>query len=197
MPRSKPVPVKKSRSKPKKNSKIVLSDKKARREVSAGGVIYAKRRGQIKIVLVGKFKPFVTWRIPKGHQEKGEKIIETARREVAEESGLKVTGGPKLGCTNFFFVHPVDDKFIHKYVHYFLFKKQGGSVQKHDKEYDKAKWFSIPAAIKAATFKNDKLILKRAAKIIKKRQRAGAARGKDDKKSEVDMGIYQAGCEKD
>ena len=96
-----------------------------------------------------------------------------AKREVAEETGVLGSGGPKLGMTNYFFTHPVTKKFIHKYVHYFLFKKIGGSVELHDKEYDRAQWFTFERAIKAASFKDDKVMLRRAKRIVSQRQARG------------------------
>ena len=139
-----------------------------------------KRRGKVKVVLVGRYKPFVTWRLPKGHPEKGESLLEAAKREVREESGVIGKGGPKLGVTNFFFTHPVSKEFIHKFVHYYLFKKHGGTVENHDKEYADARWFTLDAAVKAASFRDDKQILKRAAQIIRKRQLQGQKEGPND-----------------
>ena len=55
-------------------------------------------------------------------------------------------------------------------MHYYLFKKKSGSVNLHDKEYDKAKWFTFSDALKTASFKNDKLMIKRALKVIRRRQ---------------------------
>ncbi|MFO0704393.1 MAG: NUDIX domain-containing protein [Candidatus Andersenbacteria bacterium] len=139
-------------------------------EVSAGGIIYTKRRGRHKVVLVGRFKPSVTWRLPKGHPEKGESLLVAAKREVAEETGVHGSGGPKLGVANFFFTHPVSKKFIHKFVHYYLLKKTNGSVEQHDKEYDTARWFTFERAIRAASFKDDKVMLQRAKRLITRRQ---------------------------
>jgi len=142
-------------------------------EVSAGGIVYDRRRGKVKVVLVGTAKPFVTWRLPKGHPEAGERLLDAARREVQEESGVAGSGGPKLGMAHFFFTHPVSKAFTHKFVHYFLFKKVTGSVTLHDKEYDMARWFGLEEAVRAATFKNDKLMLRRAARLIQRRQAEG------------------------
>ncbi len=185
-------------SKTKKRKKSLLSKKKAELEVSAGGILYTKRRGQIKVVLVGQFKPFVTWRLPKGHRERGESLLDTATREVREESGVFGTGGPKLGSANFYFIHPVTNKFIHKFVHYYLFKKKSGTIADHDREHGQtARWFTMTKAIKAATFKNDKIMLKRAAAMIKKRQAAGKKTKRSTTGKSLDLGIYQAGSEKD
>lgn len=179
---------------------------RAKIEVSAGGIVYARRRNKVKVVLVGSYKPFVTWRLPKGHPEKGEHLIEAARREVREETGVAGSGGPKLGMAHFFFTHPVNKEFIHKFVHYYLFKKETGSVKLHSsetprKEYDEARWFTIEDAVKAVTFKNDKLMLRRAAKLISRRQIEGRQKlGQPLKNSSiaaakpVALGRYQRGA---
>ena len=77
-------------------------------EVSAGGIVYNKYRGSLRLVLLMTIhdkdgKRFTTWRLPKGHPAKGEQLLDAARREVAEETGVLGTGGPKLGTANFLF----------------------------------------------------------------------------------------------
>ena len=56
-------------------------------EYSCGGVVFTRHGGQIRYVLVeeasGKFS------FPKGHMEGNETEIETARREIFEETGLR------------------------------------------------------------------------------------------------------------
>jgi 8-oxo-dGTP pyrophosphatase MutT (NUDIX family) len=154
--------------------------RRAKLEISAGGIVYARRRGKVKLVLLltihhkSSADVYVTWRLPKGHPEKGESLLAAARREVFEETGVLGSGGPKLGTANFFFTHPVTKEFIHKYTHYFLFKKIRGSVHQRDKEYDDARWFTIEQAIKQASFKNDKVMIRRAWNLIKKRQKTPA-----------------------
>ena len=49
-----------------------------------------------EILLIQSVKGSSGWGIPKGHQEKGETLQETALREVFEETGLHVKLGPAL-----------------------------------------------------------------------------------------------------
>src|SRR5919109_2353282 len=65
------------------------------RETSAGGVIYRIHQGQIQTALIHVRK---RWGLPKGHVEEGERIDQTAVREVREETGLKGRVNEKLGA---------------------------------------------------------------------------------------------------
>ena len=59
------------------------------REPTAGGIVFrvAKDQKDIEILLIQDSKG--RWTIPKGHIEPGETAKMTARREIAEETGLK------------------------------------------------------------------------------------------------------------
>lgn len=60
------------------------------REPTAGGVVYRQNaKGEVEILLIQDAKD--RWTIPKGHIEEGETAQETAKREIAEEAGLKDT----------------------------------------------------------------------------------------------------------
>lgn len=58
------------------------------REPTAGGVIFRRgKKERLEILLIQDAKN--RWTIPKGHIEEGETAKETAKREIAEETGLK------------------------------------------------------------------------------------------------------------
>ena len=65
-------------------------------EKSAGAIIFRKE-GEKPLFLLLNYPPASRkqkeyWDLPKGHIEKGENILKTVRREVFEETGLRVTG---------------------------------------------------------------------------------------------------------
>jgi predicted NUDIX family NTP pyrophosphohydrolase len=65
---------------------------------SAGLVLYRRRDGELEVLLVHPGGPFWknkdagVWTIPKGEIPPGETPIETARRELVEETGVDATG---------------------------------------------------------------------------------------------------------
>ena len=65
---------------------------------SAGIILYRFKKDQLEILLVHPGGPFWAkkdlgaWSIPKGEFEEGEDPLDAAKREVEEETGMKVTG---------------------------------------------------------------------------------------------------------
>jgi predicted NUDIX family NTP pyrophosphohydrolase len=65
---------------------------------SAGILLYRIKKNQPEVLLVHPGGPFWakkdlgSWSIPKGEYEEGEDPLDAARREVEEETGLKVNG---------------------------------------------------------------------------------------------------------
>ena len=57
------------------------------REYSCGAVVFTRRGGDLLFVVVQEMSGMHSF--PKGHMEKDETEIETARREVLEETGLQ------------------------------------------------------------------------------------------------------------
>ena len=51
---------------------------------SAGGVVLNKKG---EVLIVNQYGN--SWSLPKGHIEEGEEILEAAKREIYEESGIK------------------------------------------------------------------------------------------------------------
>jgi len=58
--------------------------------ISCGAVVYKKNNGKTYILLVKQANNSVGWGIPKGHKESGESYVQTAKREVKEETGLDI-----------------------------------------------------------------------------------------------------------
>ncbi|MEK6886311.1 MAG: NUDIX domain-containing protein [Nanoarchaeota archaeon] len=102
------------------------------------------------------------WDFPKGHVEEGESEIETAKREVLEETGIKVrlfegfreetTYYPKEG--------------ILKTVVWFVGFTESKKVKQGKGEIFDYKWLKYGDALKQLTFKNAKELLTKASEFI-------------------------------
>lgn len=138
------------------------------RRLSAGGVIFKRARGKVRVVLIS-VKHGKVWGLPKGLVDPGENIARTAHREVREETGLdgKILG--KIGHVEYFFTFREDDgssKRVFKIVYFFLMRYTGGSVKDHDWEVDDCRWFDIGMAIDLLKYEDEKGVLIKARKMI-------------------------------
>ncbi len=98
------------------------------------------------------------WCLPKGTPERGESMIETALREVREETGLKVTSNDeKLDTIEYWF--SCDGVRVHKQVHFWLMTAFGGALSDHDHEFDDVQWLGIDEALNALTYSNEQKVL--------------------------------------
>ena len=134
-------------------------------ERSAGAVIFRKDKGKIFYLLLyypsGSKTKKDYWDLPKGHIEKGEKLEETAQREVKEETGLKdieFIEGFKETIKYFF---KIGEKTILKFVTFYLVKTKEKEVKISD-EHTGFQWLPYKKAIEQLTFKNAKEILTKA-----------------------------------
>jgi len=105
------------------------------------------------------------WDFPKGMVEKSEKSEQTALRELKEETGiLKVKLVPNFKET-IKFMYVWEGKKILKFVVFYL----GSSRQKKVKiswEHKGFVWLPYEDAVKKATFRNAKNVLKKAEKFL-------------------------------
>ena len=134
------------------------------RESSAGVVIFRKNK-EIKYLLLhypsNSRAPKNYWDFAKGHIEKGESLIETARREAKEETSiqdLSFVAGFKEWIKYFF---KFEGKLIFKIVTFYLAQTKTKKVKISD-EHIGYEWLPYAQAKDRLTFKNAKEILKKA-----------------------------------
>lgn len=137
------------------------------KQVSSGGVVFKADKGRVEVALIGrKRNSKIIWQIPKGLNEKGESLEETAKREVREEAGVEGEIVKKLGEISYWYYF--EGKRTFKTVHFFLLKYKKGSTEEHDYEVDFAKWFSIDEAEKVLEYENEREIMRKARNEIEK-----------------------------
>lgn len=130
-------------------------------ERCAGGVVIDVHEGRARTAVIARRNRAgrIEWCLPKGHMEPGETLVQTAAREVAEETGITAEVLAELGTVDYWFV--ADDRRIHKVVHHYLLQATGGNLGTEndpDQEAIEVAWFPLNEVCKQLTFPNERRI---------------------------------------
>lgn len=132
-------------------------------EVSAGGLV-VDTTGKLGLLIGRKdlkdqSGKRILWSLPKGHIEEGETPEQAALREVAEETGIESTIEKSLGVIDFWFM--AGGKRIHKTVHHYLFRENGGLLAAQESEVDEVAWFPLEEIIDKLAYPDEKKLIAR------------------------------------
>lgn len=133
-------------------------------EKSCGAIVFRRFHGNIQILLI-KHINSGHWSFPKGHIENNETEIETAVREIKEETGIDVNIDPTFRETVSYF----PKKDTQKVVVYFIAQAKNFQYKPQEDEISEIRWVDIGYAKQILTYENDKTIVNRATKAIKSR----------------------------
>ena len=142
------------------------------REFSAGGLVCRRVRGAWAVCLAGRrIHPGsdLVWILPKGHVEDGERMEDTAIREVREETGLDAEIVERLGDVTYWYARRDGDgkaARIFKRVRFFLMLFHGGRFADRDEEMDDVRWFSLERAETMLAYANERALMARAHQIL-------------------------------
>lgn len=121
---------------------IKSKDKNFPFAISCGGIIVRKADNKLYVAILRDSK-FSDYMLPKGRQEVGESLIDAARREISEETGLsELTYICKLGIKE----RLTFEKNEWRKMHYFLFtteEKEGKQKLEKGEEDYVVEWFDI------------------------------------------------------
>lgn len=131
-------------------------------EKSCGAVVFNRLHRTPRVLLV-KNKNGRYWSFPKGHVEYGETEIETAEREIKEETGLTVNS--IQGFREISDYCPFGK--IRKRVVFFLAETYSEKVTIQEEEIDYYIWVSFKEARNMCCYDNDKKVLAKAEMLIK------------------------------
>ncbi len=127
---------------------------RAVREFTAGGVVYRGTPEDREILMIQDHKG--RWTIPKGHVEKGEKLEETAIREIGEETGLtEIKIMDRLD--NIYFFYRRQGKLIFMTTSVFLVEalRNSDDLKRGDSEgIIDVKWFGVEEALSLIEYKD-------------------------------------------
>ncbi len=130
-------------------------------EKSCGALVYRKYHGNTEILLI-KHINSGHWSFPKGHVEGNETEVETAVREIKEETGIDVIIDQSF--REIVTYSPRRD--THKEVVYFIAKAKNTDYTPQEDEIADIKWVEIGRAGSVLAYENDKSIVNKAKNFI-------------------------------
>ena len=112
--------------------------------------------GELETALVHRPR-YDDWSLPKGKPDSGEHLLETAVREVAEETGLEVVVG-RRSVRTCYDVAGVDGGPVRKEVDYWTAQWTGGEFVSND-EADDLRWLPLERAADLCSHAHDRAVL--------------------------------------
>lgn len=136
------------------------------KEISAGGVVFSRDRDGLKLMLIED--RYGRWSLPKGKQEHGETLEQTALREIEEETGIVGRTVSAIETIYYNYNHP-ELGHMKKEVHYFLVEKVTGDVAVQYEEIRSVHWLDPLEAWRLQSkygYENNHSVLKKALEIL-------------------------------
>src|SRR5918998_4739089 len=118
---------------------------------AAGGALWRPAGGGVETALVHRPR-YDDWSLPKGKPDGGEHLLQTAVREVAEETGLDVVVGRRSVRTEYEVAEGP------KRVDYWLMRVVGGAFEPND-EVDELRWLPVEEACGLVSHAHDRAVL--------------------------------------
>jgi len=136
--------------------------------IAAGVFCWREQKGKMEVLLVHRTR-YKDWSFPKGKQDPGEYLPETAVREMHEETGVTLKLGRKLSVITYKL--PDGQK---KEVHYWASKLGDKSWKKSkfkpNEEVEKLEWFSAEKALLNLSYSHDKKLLEEAISLYSQKE---------------------------
>ncbi|MEV4267521.1 NUDIX domain-containing protein [Kribbella sp. NPDC049584] len=124
--------------------------------IAAGGVVWRERRGTREVLLVHRPR-YDDWSLPKGKLTTHEHVLLAARREIEEETGVRVVLGPPLGLQRY--AVRKNGGTAEKLVHYWAaVPVNDGDFEPND-EVDEISWLPVDKARNKLSYPRDVDIL--------------------------------------
>jgi 8-oxo-dGTP pyrophosphatase MutT (NUDIX family)/phosphohistidine phosphatase SixA len=120
---------------------------------AAGGAVLRRHDGHLQILLVHRPR-YDDWSLPKGKAAGEEGDVETARREVEEETGLRCAVGPELPSTGY-----VDSSGRNKVVRYWLMLPIADAPFEGNQEIDAIRWVEIAEGEQMLSYPHDRPVV--------------------------------------
>ena len=132
-------------------------------EKSCGAIVYIKN-ADYKFLIIRQKKGH--WSFPKGKTETSEKELDTAKREIYEETELNV----KLVHNFREEINYFKEENVYKTVVFFLAESSSNIINIQKYEISDYAWLSYNDALKKLTYNNTKQVLEKANEFLTKFQ---------------------------
>ncbi len=138
-------------------------------ETSAGGLVVARRPTTPHAAVIARRNRAgrLEWCLPKGHLEGAETPEEAAVREIAEETGIQGSILQQLGVIDYWFTG--DDHRVHKVVHHFLLRADGGELTvagDPDGEAEDVAWVPVDQLPERLAYPNERRLAAAARAVV-------------------------------
>lgn len=134
---------------------------------SAGGLLLQRAGAETLIVIVErtndvepKWRPILR-QLPKGSTEPGESLLQTALREVEEETGFAAEVLAFAGTAQWSYQKL--NEVWHETVHYYFLRPKTVIPKPHDAEFETVRWVPIEEAARILSYPEERDLL---AKLI-------------------------------
>lgn len=156
------------------------------REISAGGIVIRKQDGEWQVAAIElppgpkgaadlpkpaakRAKPVLA--LPKGLVDPGEKPLETALREVHEETGVTAEVITKLGDIKYIYTRTwADGERVFKIVSFYLMRYRAGHINEIAPEMrievGRALWVRLEEAASSLAYKGEKQMVRKAMQYL-------------------------------
>lgn len=124
---------------------------------AAGGVLWKDTPSGPKLALIHRQR-YNDWSLPKGKREPGERLEDTALREVWEETGCRAMLGKFIGSVSYL----INQHKTSKIVHFWHMKIINLSEFQPNQEVDRLEWVSPKKSLKILTYQDERDIIKKA-----------------------------------
>ncbi|MEC3973769.1 NUDIX hydrolase [Amycolatopsis sp. H20-H5] len=125
---------------------------------AAGAVLWRRAGERVELALVHRPR-YDDWSLPKGKVDPGETIVDTASREILEETGFETVLGRYLARTEYEVAVRGGTGTAHKTVDYFSAEAVSGKFEAND-EVDELRWLAAEEAERLLSNATDVRVLR-------------------------------------